>query len=185
MLEGRQSDLEKKVEHFIRVYENCDAARTVLNTVLLETQEQAVGFICDVTTRLLQHVFGPDYELQFKASVERNRPALTPFIAEDGNQCSPRDELGGGVLDVASLGVRLAQWAIEAEPSPAVFVLDEPGKFIDRQRVSLFGEALRGIVEALGLQIVLVTHLSALEGIADRAYFVEKVRGVSRLTESA
>lgn len=175
----RKGELRNKSVMLSRCLTDCEEARTILNTVLLKTQEQAVGFICNVTTRLLQHIFGEDYELQFKASVERNRSALQPFISKDGILCSPREELGGGVLDVAALGIRLAQWAITAEQSAPIFILDEPAKFIDWRRIPLFGEALRGVAQTLGLQIILVSHKQELEAIGEKVYHVSQRNGVS------
>ena len=160
-------------------------ARAVLNDVLIEIQKEVVGFVCGIATELLGHVFGLEYELRFTSSVDRGRPSLTPIIAIGDLECSPRDELGGGVLDVASFGMRLALWAIAHDVPAPVLILDEPGKFLDRERVPLFGEAIRQLANELEVQIIFVTHANELENIADMVYSVVKSRSVSAVERLA
>jgi len=158
-------------------------AHAILTEVMCEAQQEAVAFIASVSTKLQQQVFGTAYEVAFRSSMERGRPALTPVLLKGGMEVSPGDASGGGVLDIMSLGFRLGLWAISVDKPSNIFLLDEPGKFLDLERVPLFGEALKRMVDHLGLQVIMVTHLQSLAEMADKVWEVQQEDGISFVEE--
>lgn len=164
-LEAQAADVEHKAETIV-------AGIDILNTTINATQAHLTSFIESAASELLSEIFGPDYRLILKTGVERGRPSITPMVATAAGEFSPRDELGGGVLDVASLGARFALWAVQGRGVP-VFLLDEPGKFVDVSKTAEFGNALRELSHKLNLQIVMVTHKIGLDKLAGRCYGVE------------
>lgn len=169
------AQLDEQKEQLVLLEE----ARGIISKVLLIVHQEATSFVSEVVTQFLAHVFGGEYSFKLVGDVSYNKPALTPVILKGDIEVSPRDEVGGGVLDVVSLGMRLAAWAISAQRTPPILLLDEPGKFLDADRIVLFGEALRRIVEQLNLQVLLLTHEPALVAIADVSFLVEQKNGIS------
>jgi len=164
-----------------------EGARDIVNQVLLITQEEVSALVADVVTLALSTVYGDEYRFEMEHKIARNQSEIVPWIVKDGERLSPNDEVGGGVIDVAAMALRMAVWAV-SEPRPApVFLLDEPGKFISRDKQASFGRMLREVASMLGIQILLVSHSTAIIEAADRAYEVSQVRGISevRLLEEA
>lgn len=158
-----------------------ESARDVVNAVLLVTQEQVRQHVEDICTLALSLVYGDDYAFELSYEVKRNQTEITPWIVHGGQRVSPRDSVGGGVVDVCSLALRLAMWSM-MEPQPApVFILDEPGRFVSRDKQPLFGAMLKQLAELLGIQIIMVSHASCIMDQADVAYEVTQNGGVSRV----
>lgn len=160
-----------------------EQAKEILNQILLATQQDVKGYIEQIVTNLVSHVFGDEYVFMLEMGIEREKPALTPIIEKQSIQVSPRDEMGGGLLDMISLGLRMALWSFNQDRFRPTLIMDEPGKFLDLKRVPLFGEALQQLSKQLGLQIIMVTHLDDLKGLADRSYRVWQQNGVSLIEE--
>ncbi len=151
-----------------------EAARDLLVQVLLSTQGQVKGFIEEVATSALSAIYGPEYGFELEYAARRNQVEAAPWIVVGGERFSPRDEVGGGVLDVVSLALRMALWAM-AEPRTApTFLLDEPSKFLDTDRQADFGHMLAELAETLGAQFLVVTHSPAVAEFAGVAYAVSQ-----------
>ena len=158
-------------------------AGDVLNAAILATQQQVRGYLEKVVTSALQAVYGEDHGFHLDYEIRRNQPEITPWIVRGDEQYSPREEVGGGVLDVAALALRMAMWSL-MDPRPApVFLLDEPGKFVSRDKQADFGRMLREISKALGVQILMVSHSTDIIGQADKAYEVTLVDDKSEVKE--
>ena len=158
-------------------------ARDVVTVVLGATQGEVIGFIENTVTLALETVFGNGHAFHLRQDVKRNQTELTPLVVIDGEEYSPRDELGCGVVDVVSFGLRLALWALKSPRSRATFVLDEPFRFVSKDRLEAVGRVLRETSARLGAQYVIVTHEAELAAAADKAWEVRKERGVSRVRE--
>lgn len=159
------------------------AAAEVTNKVLMATQGKAKAFIEDVVSRALSDVYGDDYGFELEYKLARGTSSATPWIVKDGDRYSPRDELGGGVLDVCALALRFALWAVTDPRPEGVFVLDEPAKFLSRDLQNRFGQMLAELSRSLGIQILLVSHSTDIIDQAERAYEVIQVDGVSHVEE--
>ena len=152
-----------------------EGARDLLVQVLLTTQGQVKSFVEEVVTLALSTIYGPDHRFEPEYETRRNQVEATPFIAIGDERFSPRDEVGGGVLDVAGLALRLALWAM-AEPRTApTFVLDEPAKFLHgADYEAAFGRMLVELSELLGVQFVVVTQEPMMAESAGITYVVTK-----------
>jgi len=174
-------DLARRLSSLDRDASEWEQARDLLVAVLLQTQGRVRGFIEDVVTLALSAVYGSEYKFELEYDAKRNQVEATPWITISGERRSPREELGGGVLDVASLALRMALWAI-MEPRPSsTFLLDEPSKFLDADRQPDFGRMLVELADTLGVQFVVVTHSPALAEHGGTAYSVSQADGVSKV----
>jgi len=158
-----------------------EAARELVVEVLLVTQERVREFVEDVVSSALASTYGEDYGFRLTLERKRGQAEARPEITVGDDAFSPREEVGGGVLDVASLAMRLALWAL-AEPRPApVFLLDEPSKFLSADLQPRFGDMLRELADSLGVQFIVVTHSPSVASAAGAAYNVTQEGGISRV----
>lgn len=159
-----------------------EQARDVLNAVMLATQNKVKEFIEDVVTLALRSVFGEGYAFKVNYEVRRGKSEASVFITKGADQFSPEDECGGGILDVASFGLRMSLWALTKNPEP-VLILDEPFRFVSVNHQERCAEMLQRVAEMFSVQIILVTHSEVLAEAADRVFRVTQTAGVSVVTQ--
>ena len=176
------SDLKNRVTRLDTDMVEWEAARDVVIRVMLATQGKIKTFVEDVVSKALATVYGSNYAFELEYDQKRNQVEATPWIVIDGERNGPRDEIGGGVLDVASLAMRLAVWAL-TDPLPSrTFLLDEPSKFVSVDMQPEFGRMLAELADMLDIQFVVVTHSPEVAEQAGRAYTVVLGKdGVSRV----
>lgn len=100
------------------------------------------------------------YKFKIKFEKKRGKTEAVPVFTRDGFEFAPTDGVGGGVLDVAAFGLRIAEVLMQRPQSRRLLVLDEPFKFPSlrkgyRERVR---DLLVTLAEELDFQIVIVTH---------------------------
>jgi len=156
-------------------------AREVINDVLVITQEQVRQFVERVVSLALSSVYGQNYGFELEFDIKRNQSEITPWLVKDGDRFSLKDEVGGGVCDVCSFALRLVLWSLSSPRTSPVFILDEPGRFLSRDKQPLFGEMIQQVSSMLGLQIIMVSHSPDLIDTADRAYEVKQQNGISEV----
>lgn len=146
-------------------------------------REAARGRAESAVTDALQAIFGP--ELSFKVDVveRRGRPeAEFSAVTDLGGESLATpvlDARGGGVVDVASLALRVLA-AAAASPEGSPVILDEPGKHLSEGYSRALGELLGAVAAQTGRQVVAVTHDPRVAEAADAVYRVEMESGVSR-----
>lgn len=180
-----EDELEKSASALSETMEgrrNTERARDVMNTVLMLTQQKVKDYIEEIVSLALSSVYGESYAFRLDISVKRNQSEAVPQIIEDGIPYLPRDDSGGGVVDVASIGLRFALWALERPRKAKIFLLDEPAKFTG-SLLGRFAEMLKEISRLMGIQIIMVSHDSSLSEVADKTYTVRKEKGVSHVYE--
>ena len=175
------ADLQDRLSKANVLANDLESARDIAQSVLLLTQERVKTTLEEIVTLALSTVY-PDHAFELVYEIKRGQSEATPYIVIDGVQRSPREELGGGVLDVASLGMRLALWAL-TEPKPAnFFILDEPAKFLSADKQVLFSEMIKKVSDTLGIQVLLISHNNAIIDMADKVYLISQKDGISTAT---
>lgn len=179
-----QEEREKKEFAICQLEErisNTRKALEIVNQVLLATQQQVVDYISDIVSMMLSIVYEEGYKFGLDFEVKRNQAEISPYLICYGQKVSPRDAVGGGLLDVCSLGLRLALWSMSEPRTDAVFVLDEPTKHLDRDRQPLFSQALKELSKLMGVQFIVITHSDDIAECADRVFEVRMEQGVSKV----
>jgi DNA repair exonuclease SbcCD ATPase subunit len=159
-------DLEKKKS-------NLDQARDIVNAVIISTLEEVRVFIEEAVTLCLETVYGSEYSFSLEYEVKRGKSEARVAIVKSGEKLNPRDEVGGGVIDVASIGLRFAGWILQANRSRPIFLFDEPFRFVSRDLTSRVVEMLHKICEAFNAQIIMVSHNDELIEGATRTLSVQ------------
>jgi hypothetical protein len=175
LLERQFSESCKVIEARKAEIENLTKARWLFSEAAKMTQERVKGYIEEVITMCIQSVF-VDRPFRFLVdfNFKRNKSECTLKVQEgDKEPYTPKDQMGGGIIDVISIGLRTAMWGLENPKSNNAIFLDEPMKFVGKGEM-LFraGQMLREISHKLGIQLIINTHEPELAEIGDRSWFV-------------
>lgn len=126
-----------------------------------------------------------DKQMEFRVVPNRNKKGLfyELYISTDGKITPLEDCKGGGVLDIISLCLRISYLRIFKGTLRQVLILDEPFKNLDDIRRPAAIEWLSTTAKEMGMQLIIVTHLTDLIEKADKAIKVEQINGVSKVYE--
>lgn len=137
---------------------NYEAAMAVARSVAVQMQAAAHVQITTLVNRCLEAIFPDPYEFRIVFEEKRGKTEARLVFVRDGLELDPLTMAGGGVVDVAAFGLRLAALALSRPALRRVLVLDEPWRFLSVQ----YRPAMRALVLALatelGFQFVYVTH---------------------------
>ena len=159
------------------VYEQQIKAKFVLVEVSRQTQEQLKERIESLVNMCLKAVF-PNRDYQFKAlfEIKRNKMEVEFMVLEDGNELSPKDEMGGSILDIISLALKIILWSIEAPRSRPLIIMDEPFRFTGKLVTKAIG-IVKELSQKLGIQFIINTHSDEVIDIANRSWEVTRPVG--------
>lgn len=165
----------KKIETLIK-------ARFVLAEVSKQTQEHLKERVEKLVTLCIQSVFDRDFEFKMNFQIKRNKMECELMITENGHEFYPKDDLGGGLLDITSFALRVVLWSLENPRSRNLIILDEPFKQCGKL-ITKACQMVKEISKMLGIQIIIVTHSDELIDIADKSWTVQHVNGISEVCE--
>lgn len=172
---------EKKVERLGRQIEIYEEARTVFTSVLEKIQEETKARIEGLVTLAIQSVFeSEDIFFKIKFEQKNNRVYAVPLIVENDQEYEPEEDMGGGIIDVISVALRIILWHMETPRKRNILILDEPFRFTGKL-VPKAGEMLKYIAKNLNLQVVMVSHDDDLIEICDRVYIIKKINKTSEV----
>lgn len=183
-----QKELDKlKKECIIYTDESSmyEDARDIVNGVLSITQGGIKTYVEKMVSLALESVFGEEYKFFIDFQLKRGQSEASIRIIKDDIELDPKSEVGGGVIDVIALALRLTLWSIRNPKSSPIFILDEPGKHISsvgglRQR---YGDIIRKFSELFNCQFIIVSHDEELINCADKVIYTEIENGVSQIVE--
>ena len=149
-LELAQTKASQEKEALDQINQSLDAleeARAIARAVAEGLQKTAHGKIASLVTRCLEAVFDDPYEFKIDFEQKRGKTEASLIFTREGKTYSdPLNEVGGGVIDVASLALRLACVLLSKPKQRKLLVLDEPFRNVrgkhNRQR-------LRSLLQAL------------------------------------
>jgi len=160
---------------------NNEKAKYILNEVAKITQENFRAYIEEMVSLALKIVFDRDFKFIMEIEIKRGRSECKLMVKEgDGEPFIPKEEMGGGLVDLISIVLRMVMWSLEQPRSDNVFILDEPLKFLGHGE--LLDKALsviRNIAKRMNIQLIMVSHEPELIKLADRAWLVSHKAGKS------
>lgn len=176
-LEQSKSKYEALIEKYEKLLVATEQAQALIQTVAKETQEMLVFQINDVVNTALNTCFPDEYEFKAEFEIKRNKTEAKLVFLKNGFEIDPLQASGGGVVDVASLGLRVAAWSLSNNDN--VLLIDEGFKFLSRDLQPRMAEILQEISKKLNLQIIQVSHSPDLIENSDKIFVVKKVKEVS------
>lgn len=146
----------------------------LLQRTATTAREAACGQIELLVTQFLQAVFGPDYRFKIEMTERAGRAEADFYVVSDhgGEQIAtrPQDSRGGGVVDVVSLGLRIAMLQTYRPELAGPLLADEPAKHVSEDLIQSVAHLLKMVSDEFHRQIIMVTHSSHLAETAETAY---------------
>lgn len=181
LLEKQKTDAEGELKYYKSMQIRIEQAKVIIQAVATQTQEQLEYQISELVTLALGSVFDDTYDFRVKFDIARGKTEAKLYLEKDGQKYNPLDATGGGVADVVAFGLRLALWSLK--PTRKLLILDEPMRFLSRDKQARAARMIRELSGKLGLQIIMVTHSPEMIEAADKVFEIEKVNGVSIVKE--
>lgn len=143
-------------------YYDAEEAQGIVQAVAETIQEEAHDRIAGVVSMCLDTVFEDPYEFRINFERARGRTEARMVFVREGQELSPMEASGGGVVDVASFALRLSCLMLARPAVRRCVVLDEPFKFVSVDRRPHVRHMLEKLSLDLGVQFIMVTHIDEL-----------------------
>jgi chromosome segregation ATPase len=181
-VKGQLDMVSKRVRILRREIDYTEQAQVIIQQVAQQTQQELEYHIGELVTLALASVFPDPYELKVHFVVRRGKTEADIMLCRNGEEVDPLTASGGGVVDIVSFALRVALWRLSPKRSQAIFVLDEPFRYLSEGLIRLAGQMLQELSSRFGLQIIMVTHSRELMECADRVFEVKQRKGVSQVS---
>lgn len=159
-------------------------ARFVVQEVAKATQDRLKKRVEPLITAAISSIWKDRdfvFELKFKSTA--NRIESIPVVLDGKHEQIPKDDMGGGIIDIISFALRVLLWAMDDNRSRPTFALDEPLKNMSKGRyLNRAIQMFKNIAEKMGLQLIIVTHIEEINAIANKIYII-KYCGHKSITE--
>ena len=155
----------------------CDEGLNIVQRVALLTQEQLRYNLEDIVNTMLKAVYGDTYTFSIIYDTKYNRTEARMALIEDGEELDVLSSVGGGVVDLLTIALRVALVILSSNRQTLIF--DEPGKMLSEDIRPAFYEALKSLSKDLGIQIIMVSHDPHALMNADKQIRIVKVGGES------
>lgn len=172
----------KAVKKLRRDYRDYEKARIVITELSRVTQHENKEKIEKLVTLAIRSVFeNQDYQFRIKFERKNNRVYAIPVIVENNEEFDPKNDMGGGLIDIVSIALKIILWHMEDPRKRNVLITDEPFRFTGAL-VKKAGHMLKFIADKLNLQVIMVSHDDDLIDICDRVYRVSRKGKASSAT---
>lgn len=162
-----------------RIAETAEQVRVFFTVVAEEQRKQLEERVQSLVDYGVQAVFGPAYRFRVKSELRGKTVKTEFFLVEDGLELPLLEATGGGVGDVVSFLLRVVMLCLVRPVQRRLLVLDEPFKFVSKEYHHQVQTLLKELVEALDLQLIVVTHEPLFVEVATTVVKVRKQDGVS------
>lgn len=179
-----QTELEQK-ESKLKTLQSelysSEKARAIMQLVAKETQEQLEYKISELVSLALSAIFDNPYELVLNYEIKRGKTEADLLFKRGENLIKPLLASGGGTVDVAAFGLRVAIYSLKSQKTRNTIVLDEPFRFLSKQHQEKASQLLSELSKKLNIQFIMVTHNQEFIKSADKVFQVSKHNGISQV----
>jgi DNA repair exonuclease SbcCD ATPase subunit len=159
----------KAIRHQIKI---CTKAHFLLTEIGKKIQKQFKKKVEKLITNAIQAVYDYPFIFRLKFENKRNNIEIKPIIKKGNKELVPKDDMGGGILDVIALGLQIILWHLQNPKSRPILFLDEPFRFLG-DLTGKAGYILKYLSKSFGLQIVMTSHDTRLTEFYDKIYRVD------------
>ena len=138
-------------------------AAVILQTVASNVQRCWYTHLGRIVTKCLASVFDDPYEFKLVFKQLANRTQIQFLFERNLEEYDPMSATGGGVLDIASFGLRIAALMLSVQGQRKLLILDEPFKYVSAEYRPQVRTLLERLAEEFAIQMVVVTHMEELE----------------------
>lgn len=165
--------IAEKTEYLV----NLEKAQAFIQEVAKKTQEQLKYHIEDVVQLAIDSIFPNEYQFSIEFDIKYGKTSCFLIFKSNGYEIDILKAAGGGVVDIASLALRIAVWSIGRTDN--VLILDEPIARIQPAdlQASAWG-VIKELSHRLGLQFIIISNSTnngeAIHMVADKEFRVTK-----------
>lgn len=149
-------------------------AQAIIQQVARETQESVRVHLEDIVQKCLDTVFPDEYTFKMDFAISRGKTEIKLQFFVDGEETDPMEAEGGGLVDIAALGLRIASWTLSGTRNTMIF--DENMKFLSKDLQPRGAEVIKELSKGLGLQFIFASHSPDILAVADRIIDVKITR---------
>lgn len=187
ILSTQQAKLLETRENLIIEQSIIEEAQTILQYTAKQTQNRLSFHISNFISSALQSIWGEDaYTFTLEFIEKRNKTEVQMLLHTKEGTVSLENlnsiAVGGGVLDVVALALRIALWSLQSHHQH-IMILDQPLSNLDQNYLPKAGELITQLSERLGIQFIIINHNPVLAGIATETIEVVKENGVSKIVK--
>ena len=157
--EGELADVRNEMQD-MQYRQQCYAEATqILRDLYEQTQERFHGQIMQIVSYCLKEVFGDDaYQFKIKFTQRRNQIESDIVFVRDDEEFDPIVASGGGTIDVAAFGLRMAVIYLTRKTLRSIMVLDEPFRYLSEEYRPKVAALLEKLADEFDFQFLMVTH---------------------------
>ena len=144
-----------------RQTKTCQAASVILIEVSKAIQKQFKKRVETLITDAIQTVYKYPYTFELKFNHKRNNIETKPVIKKGATELIPKEDLGGGILDIISIGFKIILWYLQNPQTRPILFLDESFKFLGSYS-NRAGHMLKYLSKSFNLQIIMTSHSKEL-----------------------
>jgi hypothetical protein len=169
-----------QMESSKKTHSNMIKARWVISEASRLSQFKISEHIESLVTMVLLAVYERPFKFLVDFNIKRNKSECSLLLYEGlelkreemiEKSFVPKDEEGGGILDVISFALRVVFWSIRNPKNRNIFILDEPFRFLG-DLIEKAGDMVKEISSKLDIQLIITTHDNRLKEIGDRSWQV-------------
>ena len=161
-----------------------ESAIEISKQVGLKTQQELEFHISNLVSAALASVF-PDNPYKFKVNFveRRGKTECDLRLERNGELVNALSSVGGGVVDITSLALRIASLSMKSGHIRPLLLLDEPFKHLSVDLQERAEAMLHELSTRIGIQVIYNSHTTSAEENTDKLFKVKLVDGVSRVSQ--
>ena len=136
-------------------------ATALVRQVAAACQQTVHAKLAGVVSEFQAAVYQDPYIMEISFEEKRGKTEALLRFVRDG-ELFELEEVGGGPVDLAAVGLRLACVASGRPASRRLLVLDEPFRFVGKANAPALRGVMEMLAEQMGFQIIMVTHSDEL-----------------------
>ena len=180
LLTDQKEQWEIQCEKQKQVLIYLEKAQAFIQEVAKKTQSQLKYHIEDVVQLAIDAIFPDEYKFSLEFNTSYGKTEANLVFEKSGCPVNILKSAGGGLVDIASLGLRIASWSLSKTNN--VLILDEPvGRIQPAELQMQAWEIIKELSRRLNLQFIIVTNSTnngeAISMIADKEFRITKEIG--------
>lgn len=180
-LDERIRNLLAELQTYPAQLQLLDGVRVFMQTLAEATRDEITSGLQQIVTRCLQSVFGPHLSFEIEVETKRNNTGIEFYVVNTAGEHTirlrPEENMGGGVIDTISIGLRFGLLKILTPAPEGPIFLDEPAKMVSADRIDSIANLLKELSELFDKQVIMVTHHSSIVEVVDHAIYVRNENG--------
>lgn len=170
--EDRLKEIDEGLLNSRRTKRSCEKAMLILQEVGQAVQDKFRVKIEGLVSLALASVFDNPYSLSSKFTASRGKVVAVLKFDTGKGTIDPMTASGFGVVDVASLALRISLLCMAK--TSRILVLDEPFRFLSKDLQYKAGQLIQDLSRRLKIQFIIITHSKELATFADKTFLVKK-----------